>query len=435
MKCPAALFLLISMSAILSSLATIIPRVAQAAQNVLILTDNSGAAQNGDTHVSDLIAAFTNAGATVTTNSTELTNGTTMPLSLVSGRDVVIVVTVTGAQIDAGDIPVLQSAVNTRASSAFLFFTDACSGCTRGSASAVLPIVNAAGGWTATLGSPDNSSYVGTLTGAYSAPFAALPTITSTAYSPLLGVPPANVIYTTNAPASPGACAVFAPGTSTTSCVYMATDVTEFSVTGGISPTQANGLAAAYLNAATGCGPHAPPYFLFVTSVRGGSVAKSPDQPSYGAGAVVQLTATPAAGGSFSGWSGDASGAANPLNVTMDADKYIGATFSPFFLTVTTVGSGSVAKSPDQPSYGAGAVVQLTATPAAGGSFSGWSGDASGSANPLNVTMNSDKNITARFRDLSAVPSVGTFGLILLSLTLLVTGGWKVRRRRAARSA
>src|SRR5258706_516451 len=39
----------------------------------------------------------------------------------------------------------------------------------------------------------------------------------------------------------------------------------------------------------------------------------------------------------------------------------------------------------------------LTATPGAGSSFQGWSGDASGNNNPLGLTMTSTKNITATF--------------------------------------
>jgi hypothetical protein len=325
MKSSAALFLLLSMAT--PCLGVINPAVASAAQSVLILTDNSGSGVNGASHVGDLIAAFTNAGAAVTTNSTELTNGLTMPASLVSGWDVVIVVTVSGNQIDAGDVPVLQNAVTTHASGAFMFFTDACGGCTRGSVSAVLPIVNVAGGWSATLGSPDNSGYVGNLTGLYSAPFTGLPAISSTAYSPLLGVPWANVLYSTNAPNSPGPCAVVAPGTATSACVFMATDVTEFWVTGGISSTQANGLATAYLNAARGCPLQAAPtYTLKVATTGAGSVTKTPDVPLYMPGSVVQLTASPASG--FLGWAGNASGSANPLSVTMNSDKNITATFA-----------------------------------------------------------------------------------------------------------
>ena len=64
------------------------------------------------------------------------------------------------------------------------------------------------------------------------------------------------------------------------------------------------------------------------------------------------------------------------------------ATFdqTPYALSVSTVGSGSVAKVPDQASYYSGDVVQLTAVPVAGWSFSGWSGDLSGSLIPTSVT-------------------------------------------------
>jgi len=68
-------------------------------------------------------------------------------------------------------------------------------------------------------------------------------------------------------------------------------------------------------------------------------------------------------------------------------------------LTVTVVGHGSVAKGPDQPNYDFGSIVNLTATPNPGYALAGWSGDASGNTNPLPVTMDGDKNITATFTD------------------------------------
>jgi len=224
------------------------------AQNVLILTDNSSAALNGATHVSDLVAAFTNTGASVTTNTTELTNGSAMAASVVQGRDVVVVVTVTGLPIDAADVPVIQSAVSSQASRVFQFFTDACNGCTRGSATALLPITNAVGGWTASLGTADNTyPYTATLNGSgtYNAAFTSLPSILAGAYSPFVGVPVANVIYDANA-AVDGPMAVVAPSSGGSSCVFHASDTTQFWKTGGaITAAQANALAAAYVNAAT----------------------------------------------------------------------------------------------------------------------------------------------------------------------------------------
>jgi uncharacterized repeat protein (TIGR02543 family) len=151
---------------------------------------------------------------------------------------------------------------------------------------------------------------------------------------------------------------------------------------------------------------------LAVATAGNGTVGKSPDQPAYDFGTVVQLTATPAVGWHFVGWSGDASGSTNPLDVTMDADKNITATFAidTHTLSVATVGSGTVGKSPDQPDYDFGSVVQLTATPAANWHFVNWSGDASGSTNPLDVTMNGDKNITATFAIDTHTLSVATVG-------------------------
>jgi hypothetical protein len=47
--------------------------------------------------------------------------------------------------------------------------------------------------------------------------------------------------------------------------------------------------------------------------------------------------------------------------------------------------------------YHYGDVVWLTALPEAGWSFSDWSGDANGEANPIPVTMNGDKKIIANY--------------------------------------
>jgi len=146
---------------------------------------------------------------------------------------------------------------------------------------------------------------------------------------------------------------------------------------------------------------------LTVSTVGSGSVARSPDQATYDFDSIVQLTATPATGWHFVGWSGDASGNTNPLDVTMNADKSITATFEidQHTLGVVTVGSGSVSRSPDQATYDFGSIVQLTAAPATGWHFVGWSGDASGNTNPLDVTMNADKSITATFAENTVVVS------------------------------
>ncbi|MFT2011396.1 malectin domain-containing carbohydrate-binding protein [Pontibacter sp. 13R65] len=66
-------------------------------------------------------------------------------------------------------------------------------------------------------------------------------------------------------------------------------------------------------------------------------------------------------------------------------------------LTVTTSGNGTVSTNPNQTTFTGGTSVSLTAIPASGSTFTGWSGDAAGTSNPLQVTMNSNKVITANF--------------------------------------
>src|SRR5512139_2961720 len=165
-------------------------------------------------------------------------------------------------------------------------------------------------------------------------------------------------------------------------------------------------------------------YSLTVNVVGSGSVARVPDQVSYVSGSVVSLTATPVAGWSFSGWSGDLIGSVNPASVTMDGNKVVTATFTEnppvtYSLTVSVVGSGSVVRVPDQVSYVSGSVVSLTATPVAGWSFSGWSGDLTGSVNPASVTMDGNKVVTATFTENPPVT---------YSLTVSVVGSGSVVR-------
>ena len=68
-----------------------------------------------------------------------------------------------------------------------------------------------------------------------------------------------------------------------------------------------------------------------------------------------------------------------------------------YTLTVNTEGSGAVELDPVGGSYLSGTVVTLTADADPGWTFSGWSGDLSGSINPETITKDSNKNVTATF--------------------------------------
>ncbi|SNR15434.1 InlB B-repeat-containing protein [Tenacibaculum jejuense] len=140
------------------------------------------------------------------------------------------------------------------------------------------------------------------------------------------------------------------------------------------------------------------------TNATNGTITRNPVTPTSGTydfGTEVELTATPNAGYQFDGWSGDATGNTNPLTITMDADKTITALFSKIQHTLTTnATNGTITRNPITPTSGTydfGTDVELTATPNAGYQFDGWSGDATGNTNPLTITMDADKTITAIF--------------------------------------
>jgi len=146
-------------------------------------------------------------------------------------------------------------------------------------------------------------------------------------------------------------------------------------------------------------------YTLTVATAGSGSgtVVKTPDAPSYPAGTVVTLTAYAASGSYFGGWSGDASGLTNPITVTMDADKWLTATFTlrpvSHTLTIATAGDGHGVVTPTVGAheYLSGTAVVVTATAQADSDFGGWSGACSGLSPTCTVTMNADKWLTATF--------------------------------------
>ena len=119
----------------------------------------------------------------------------------------------------------------------------------------------------------------------------------------------------------------------------------------------------------------------------------------YDAGAVVNLTATPAIGWKFDGWTGNVSGTNATVSILMDGDKSITANFSKVtcILTISLNGTGTTDPTAGTRAYDAGTVANLTATPASGWKFDGWTGDITATTSATTVTMNSDKTAVANF--------------------------------------
>ncbi len=140
--------------------------------------------------------------------------------------------------------------------------------------------------------------------------------------------------------------------------------------------------------------------YTIAVSVNGsGTVTKDPEQTTYVYGQVVRLTAIPSPGWSFNYWGGDATGSVNPVEVTVNGNLAVTAYFTQiqYILSVSTVGSGTVVKNPEQATYTYGQTVQLTAQPAANWTFDHWSGNATGTTNPVTITISGNASVTAHF--------------------------------------
>ncbi len=120
----------------------------------------------------------------------------------------------------------------------------------------------------------------------------------------------------------------------------------------------------------------------------------------YAAGTSVTAIAAVNTGYNFTNWTENGAVVSTSANYTfpLNGNRTLVANFTikTYTLNVTAV-NGSVTKNPDQATYNHGTNVLLTAAPNTGYQFTGWSGDASGNANPLTVSMIANKNITANF--------------------------------------
>lgn len=193
----------------------------------------------------------------------------------------------------------------------------------------------------------------------------------------------------------------------------------------------------------------APTFALTVnkTGTGSGTVTSSPAgincgatcSASFAQGTTVTLTAAPASGSVFAGWSGGGCSGTGTCTVTMSAAQSVTATFntapaSTFNLTVNKsgTGSGTITSNPSgincgttcSAPFNAGTVVTLSAAAASGSTFAGWSGACTGTGN-CTITMSAAQTVTAAF---NLAQSFGTLNLQVSGLpsgnsaTLTITG-------------
>ena len=138
-----------------------------------------------------------------------------------------------------------------------------------------------------------------------------------------------------------------------------------------------------------------------------GNVSLNPPGGSYTAGTQVTLTAQANSGYVFSSWSGDLSGTTNPATITMNSNKTVtanfvqsggnGSTTYTLSVSVSPTSAGVVYLNPAGGVYTAGTQVELSAVGYGLYEFDSWSGDLTGSQNPITIVMDRNKTITANF--------------------------------------
>lgn len=187
--------------------------------------------------------------------------------------------------------------------------------------------------------------------------------------------------------------------------------------------------------------PSAPTSYALNVSVAGfGTVTSNPSgincgtdcSETYSTGTNVTLTATPNPGNSFSGWSGACTGSTPSCTVSMNAAKSVAATFTStpqVTLSIAKIGTGTgtVTRSGGAINCGStctesmapGTIATISATPAAGSTFAGWSGGACSGNGSCAFTINANTTVTALFNSSSG----GSTSTPLLQTNLSGTAG------------
>jgi secreted trypsin-like serine protease len=233
-----------------------------------------------------------------------------------------------------------------------------------------------------------------------------------------------------------GCSQMYASGTSVTLTASAGSNSTFAGWSGACSGTtpctvtmsQARNVTATFNSNAAPPPPTSHSLTVTKTGDGGGTVTSSPAGINCGPtcsdafpnGDSVTLTAVPSSGSTFGGWSGSGCSGTGTCTVTMSQARSVTAAFStappppppppppPSSHTLTVgksgAGSGTVTSSPSGIACGStcaaaftsGTSVTLSAAPASGSTFAGWSGACSGTG-ACTVTMDQARTVTAAF--------------------------------------
>tara|TARA_B100001175_G_scaffold317928_1_gene337718 strand:+ start:9053 stop:10819 length:1767 start_codon:yes stop_codon:yes gene_type:complete len=175
-------------------------------------------------------------------------------------------------------------------------------------------------------------------------------------------------------------------------------------------------------------------FTVSVSASDGGSVSTLGGQ--YYENTSISITATPAQGFEFSGWTGETTLTGSSISVKVTSNLTIAANFirSKYTLTVNTVGSGEIAQqvinsARGTEEYESGNTIRLTATPQSDFLFYDWEQLLNNISentyeNPLEVVMDSSKTVTATFEE--KLPIVNPDDTDKNN----TIGKWKIRKKR-----
>ena len=161
-------------------------------------------------------------------------------------------------------------------------------------------------------------------------------------------------------------------------------------------------------------------------TVDGSPVTSDLSYHVYDALKQVTLEALPAQGYRFVSWSGsDFNSTANSVNIDMNCNITIQATFSPItpVLTIDKHGNGTISPPAGQYNYPPGTTINIAATPDKGWRFDRWTPNVDNpNSAETSLTLNSDTVVTAGFSRIWSAWMI--LGIIIVSIiTLIIIGG------------
>ncbi|MDO9634088.1 MAG: chondroitinase-B domain-containing protein [Paludibacter sp.] len=159
---------------------------------------------------------------------------------------------------------------------------------------------------------------------------------------------------------------------------------------------------------------------ISVTQPAIGVISLTPQKAKYELNEQVSASIQVPAHYVFSGWTGDLSGTENPKVFQVDKNMAIGANViidaqnppALYAVTVTQPVGGTISLEPQQATYYDGTTIKATLTLESGYQFDGWSGDLSGTTNPLTFVISGNTSIGANVSEINIPPVTRTVSTV-----------------------